>query len=291
MVLSRLARGGTVVTANARATRALLRACTRAQSTAGRGAWRTPAIYEWESWLDLLWKQHLLSAPTASLLLSHLQERAVWKRIVGDDFGDLESVAMLALNAWNLLSDFEAHEDRRRPWQAFATSDAESFRVWANAFDRECRNQDWMSRSDLPALLTGSIERGQIRLPAEILWVGFDRTTPAQQRWITAAKNSGSLVDILVTPESLTVPQIIAASDLRDELFTCAWWLRRRIDADPGAHIAVIAQDLNGMRMEIDRTFRKILAPESVGIESQEALPYEFSLVAPWRTFPLSGRP
>jgi probable DNA repair protein len=279
--------GGIVVAANERAARALRQSHADAQRAAGKLAWQTPRIYGWDSWLDNLWQQHLMNAEEVPLVLSACQERAVWKRIVEPQAEDADSLAPLAARAWGLLSDFQAHRQRQGGWGNGANADAEAFRNWASMFDRECSKNQWMSRSDLPALLTNSIGRALIQVPSKIMLVGFDRTTPLQKSLIDAARGVGCTVTAFEKTDAPSLPRLVEAENLRDELTTCAWWARRTLEEDASARIAVIVQDIEGTRGEIDRIFREILRPHSVGIESREAMPYEFSLGRPLAAIPV----
>jgi ATP-dependent helicase/nuclease subunit B len=282
-----LERGGAVITGNARAARALRQSYAVAQRTSGRLAWPAPLIHDWESWLSVLWQECLEKIPDAPLLLTPLQERVIWKKIASGSASDSEAIAKLALKAWELLSDFNAHSERNRSWGAVATSDSEIFRGWASAFDRQCKANRWLSRSDLTSLIVQSIGQGTIELPREILLVGLDRVTRAQQMLIDAAQTAGMVVQELQPPSRTDSVRLIQANDLRDELSTCAWWLRRKLEENPSASIAVIVQGADEKRGEIHRIFRGILMPESAGIENSEAMPFEFSLGVPLATVPL----
>jgi ATP-dependent helicase/nuclease subunit B len=285
-VLTCLDRGGIVLTGNARAARSLRQTHAKAQSAKGRRAWPTPRIYDWQSWLSILWNQYLQNAHDAPLLLTNLQERSVWKKIASPAASGSEATARLAAKAWELLSEFEAHSERNRSWSPLTPSDAEIFRGWASTFDRECRTNRWISSSDLNALLTEPIRKAALDLPAEILLVGFDRFTPAKQAVIDAVRGAGVAVaepGIHPPPSQVTLVQ---AKEVQDELEACAWWARRELEKNPGASIAVIVQAADGLRGEIDRIFRRILMPESVGIEADDAMPFEFSLGTPLAVAP-----
>ena len=282
-----LERGGAVVTGNARAARLLRRLHAEAQRAEGKRAWPTPLIHDWDSWLSILWKQYLQNALDAPLLLTPLQERAVWKKIAGASAPDSEAIAKLAARAWELLSDFNAHGERNQSWNRSATSDAEIFRGWASTFHRECQTNRWISRSDLAALLTDSIQQATIDLPREILLVGFDRLAPTQQTLIDAARAAGITVNGPKAPQWPSESQLVQAKDLRDEVALCAWWARRKLEKDSTISIGIIVQGVEEIRGEIERIFREILMPESVGIETDEAMPFEFSLGTPLADVPL----
>ena len=220
------------------------------------------------------------------MLLTPLQERAIWRRIASGSASGSDAVAKLAQKAWALLSDFNAHGERKQSWGTATTSDSEVFRGWASTFDRECRTNRWLSRSGLAALLTESIQQRVIDLPREILLIGLDRLTPAQRKLIDAARTAGTAVNELQTPTASS-PQLVQAKDLRDELVTCAWLLRRKLEENPSASITVIVQSAEEMRGEIHRIFRAVLMPESSGVETTDAMPFEFSLGVPLATVPL----
>jgi ATP-dependent helicase/nuclease subunit B len=282
-----LEQGGAVITGNARAARSLRHSHAAAQQANGRRAWPTPLIHDWESWLSILWHQRLQSIPDAPILLTPLQEGSLWKRIAGESASDSEANAKLAQKAWNLLGDFNAHGERNQSWAAAAASDSEVFRGWASTFDRECRSNRWLSRSNLTSLLTESIEQGRIEVPREILLIGLDRFTPSQQMLIDTVRMAGTIVRELEQPPTASSPQLVQAKELRDELTICAWWLRAKLEENPAASIAVVLQDAEAMRGEVHRIFRAILMPQSVSIESNEAMPFEFSLGVPLATVPL----
>ncbi len=237
--------------------------------------------------MSILWKQHLQNASDAPLLLTALQERAIWKKIAGAAAGDSEAIAELALKAWGLLGEFNAHSELHSFWAGSVSRDVEVFRGWASVFDRECRKNNWMTRSDLVALLVRSIQVGTIEPPGEIMLIGFDRLSPAQRALLDAAQAAGSGITPLETPNAANHPQLVRARDLRDELESCAWWVRRTLEANPAASIAIVVQGIDERRGEIERTFRGILMPESTGIEGNEPMPFEFSLGSPLATVPV----
>ena len=72
---------------------------------------------------------------------------------------------------------------------------------------------------------------------------------------------------------------LVAAADEREELRTAARWVRRLLEEQPEARVAVIVPGLEKQRAEIDRVFREVLAPELEDITaSANAAPFEFSV-------------
>lgn len=293
-----LARGVTIITGNARAARRLQLDYARSRRTLGHTAWPTPPITDWQTWLNNLWQDWAFHHPQAPILLTPLQESALWKTAQGDDARNVvspESLAALAQQAYSLLCDYEAHASRRQPW---TEPDAERFRQWAGNFDRTCTANSRLSPSRLPEHLTAAARDRQLTLPAEILLTGFDRLTPAQQSFLNALKDRNIKVQTLqpeIPEPRIPGPkpprahlQALAATSERAELEACAQSLRRQLAANPEARLAVLCTTIEQRRGEIDRVFRRILTPQ---IDASPDAPstrqvYEFTLGNPIAAVP-----
>jgi ATP-dependent helicase/nuclease subunit B len=286
-----LRRGATIVAASPRAARVMLLAFAEDQRAAGHTIWPSPAIRDWDSWLRDLWRDHAFATPSAPILLTSLQERTLWARIQRADAAPVvsaESLALLTMDAWSLLSAYNAHAARRQSWSAIDDpTDAERFRTWAAEFQRECSRHAWLSASQLESTLTPLVASGaSLNLPPEILTVGFDRTTPAQRDLLAVLESRGILVSDLRPEPSFPPCQAhrswIAANHLRDEIAACAAWARNLLLHNPNARIGVIVPAIATARGDIDRTFRRILMPASENIlEPSPPPPWEFSLGQP----------
>lgn len=270
--------GATILTANARAARWLQREYGLRQREAGRRTWATPPIEDWETWLRRQWEERALAEKNAPLLLTNLQERGVWTRVQRDDAERVvspASMAALAESAYALLSAYEAHGERKHSW---AKADAESFRQWAVEFDRECARRNWIPRAALEAKLAGA---GLLKLPEEILLVGFDRITPAQGRLLRALEERGVSVRTAEIACAGQGREFIRAAGLREEITACAWGVREWMERNPEARIGILVPDLNAVRAEMERIFRRVLMPQADDIFSAQAMPFEFSLGQP----------
>lgn len=278
------ASGATILTANMRAARWLKREYAFEQRRAGRRVWATPAIEDWETWLRNQWQALAFANADAPLLLTSLQERRVWTRIQRDAAVQVvspASIAALAEKAYALLSEYEAHDERRHAW---GKTDAENFRLWAADFDRECARRNWMARAGLEAKIAKSLIAKA--LPQEILLVGFDRTTPAHGGLLSAL--AACDVDVRFARAAFAEPraQFIRAAGLRDEITACAWWARAQVERNPETRVGVLVPDMRAMHSEIDRIFRRVLMPETDDIFANHALPFEFSLGRPLAQIP-----
>jgi len=288
---SAFANGATVLTANVRAARWLRREYALRQREAGRRVWASPSIEDWESWVLRLWQSDSMAQANAPLLLTSLQERSVWERMQRDDAKLLvspEGMAKLAEEAYGLLCAYEAHGERNRAW---GQTDAERFRQWAGAFDKECAKQGWVSRAKLEMMVQESLAAkaaGDLPLPRKIVLVGFDRITPAQKRLIAAIEARGVEVSLEIGGSAEASPRLVRATDRRDEITTCAHWIRSLLDENPlfetsaTVRVGVIVPELGRVRSEIERIFRRVLMPETDDVfAAAERMPFEFSLGQP----------
>lgn len=294
-ILDYLAGGGLVVAASSRASRALRHRYAEWQRSLDHRAWPAPQVLDWEGWLDALWQAHLLRVEDAPLVLSSIQERFLWTQLLksepeAEQVVSVHEMARLAQQAYSLLSAYNAHGERARSWawDEDAISDAEAFRRWAGKFEQECRRRRWTTRGNLPLLLSQSVEAGDTQPPAGIRLVGFDSTTPAQAMLIGAMERAGSSV-LQLDPAAMACERYaLQASDRRTEIGISAQWLRHILESRPGARIAVIVPQVEEVRDELDRTYRRVLQPGSMSLASPAApLPYEFSLGQPLATLPL----
>ena len=171
----------------------------------------------------------------------------------------------------------------------------ESFRRWARAFERTCREQEWLSRGKLPLVLHEAVLAGQVEATGKLVLTGFDRITPAQQDLIEAFRERGHEVAMAeadtASPAQTTL--LVEAVDKRDEIATCALWVQRELAsaaaAGETARIAVVVPGVSTVRPEIERAFRQILAPEAVAVGTHDLpLPYEFSLGVPLADVPMA---
>lgn len=275
--------GATIVTSTARAARWLHREYGLRQRAAGRRAWTTPPIADWESWVRQQWQ--VAAEDGAPLLLTSLQERSVWTRMQREDAALVvspASMATLAESAYALLSAYRAQDERRTAW---GKADAERFRQWALSFDRECARRNWMPRAGLEEKLAARMEAGAV--PEEVVLLGFDRVTPAQDALLRALEATGARVSFATMGNNAST-EYVRAAGLRDEIAACAEWARRLLEQNQEIRIGVLAPDVGAVRAEMERVFRRVLMPESQDVFAGRAMPFEFSLGLPLAHTPVT---
>jgi ATP-dependent helicase/nuclease subunit B len=286
--------GDTVIASSARAARALRRLHGEEQRRNGLEAWPSADILDWDTWLHHLWQKQLRSGSETRLLLTTLQEEQLWVQLVkpsieGRRLISVAGVAELAQQAYALLCAYGAlnflHGER------MGGPDVESFREWARGFERTCRKEEWLSRGMLPLVLHEAVVAGHVEATERLVLTGFDRVTPAQQQLIEAFRERGHDVEVVEAPEvpAAETSLLVEAVDKRDEIATCALWVKHELATRSTARIAVVVPSVSTVRPEIERLFRQILAPQAVAIGEHDArLPFEFSLGVPLADVPMA---
>jgi ATP-dependent helicase/nuclease subunit B len=285
--------GDTVIASSARAARALRRLHGEAQRKLGLQAWQSPDILDWDSWLHRLWQKQLRSGNESRLLLTSLQEQQVWARLVrpsieGKRLISVLGVSELAQQAYGLLCAYGALDFLNG--EGLGGSDVEAFRGWGRGFSRLCEKEGWLSRSMLPVALRDGVAPAQVEATAHLMLIGFDRITPAQQGLIESFRNHGHYVQLAEAEDaSATTPILLVdAIDKKDEIATCALWVRHALAAEGRPRIGVVVPSVATMRPDIERVFRQILAPQAVAIGAHDGpLPFEFSLGVPLAQVPM----
>lgn len=269
-----LRKGGLVLTASDRTSRALTSSFNQARQVEGQTAWPSPNIMDWKSFVRSNWETRSQNrAGGDRLILNPVQEEAIWAGIATSHRhlatlleGPLHRLAQLAMEAHELLCSYAPdylRESARSGWQ----QDAAAFSDWLSTFDKNCRSERILSPSRLPLELIALLESDATpRSP--LLLVGFDRLLPVQKVLFNAwggwqeAAGAGPAKDV----------HLYAASDSRAELTACALWCQQYLAAHPQAHLMVIAQSTSARRASIERAFLQYVGPASL---------FEFSLGIP----------
>lgn len=281
--------GATIIAANARAARLLRLRHAEAQRSKGVEMWPSAAIFDWDSWLKILWEEITVFDPSVPLLLTTLQERSLWQRVQREDARLVVSpdgMAFLAQAAYRILGAYNLHQTRKTPW---LESDAEHFRQWSMAFDHVCSQHNWMSSTGLESRISIFARSKKLHMPKRILLVGFDRFNPAQTNLLHSFRETGSHVDELAYSQQIAAEiSLVCADDSADELLACAQWCREILAVDHSKRIGVIVPDVRSIRAGAERIFRSTLMPESINIATGIVpMPFEFSLGVPLATVPV----
>lgn len=277
-----LERGATVVTGNQRAARSLGRGFDRRNRERGLKSWAPPRVMAWDAWTAALWQGLLMEGHAAQMLLNRTQEHAVWRTILEADqelasLRTVDSLAEVVADAWQLVCRYEGQGRLRN---VAGNADTRAFQRWARAFERLCQPRGFLAQAQLEEALRGAVDKGLVELPdGGVVLVGFDAMTPAQAKLAEALRSARVDVEAFRPALDDVRRMLVAADDEQKELRIASRWVRKFLEEQPGARVAVIVPGLETQRREIDRVFREVLAPELEDIRAQsQAGPYEFSL-------------
>jgi ATP-dependent helicase/nuclease subunit B len=272
--------GGVVVTASDRAARALTAAYNRARQSEGLTAWAAPKITNWNNFVREAWTERSLDD---RLLLNPRQEESLWAEIAGREQhpatlldGPRQRIAVLAMEAHDLLASHAPAYLRsaaRGAWQ----QDAEVFSGWLKNLDQVCRDGKLLSASRVPLELIALLPESASVMRPPLLVAGFDRILPVQRSlfdawgaWREAAKG-----------EPAAEVRYYCAPDAQAELAACAIWCQRRLAGDRHKRLLIVAQDVAGLRGEIERALLKHTSSGGPPM-------FEFSLGVPLIQVPLA---
>lgn len=284
-----LKAGATLVTAGHRLARVLLADFNARRAASGRSAWPSADILPWQAWVERLWQELFETGATDRVLLTPLQELALWERLIEDwDAHDslltAGAAARAAQEAWQL-----AHAWRLPPEaQAEASEDTRVFAAWAARYRRECERHGWLDGARLPDELLQAIRDGKLSLPARLELAGFDELTPQQQQLLDAL-NAAGCAAAPRPPVAAAGRAVRAAFNVEPEETTAmAQWVRGRLSANPTARIGVVVPELTTRRAAVVRALEDALTPAATlpGQAGRER-PFNISLGLPLDDYPL----
>ena len=271
----------TVLTVNHRLARSLRLVFDAERLTEGLSSWETPNIFPLSVWVQQSWEEYTNRSKTRSpILLSTVQERVLWERIIqetesqnGIELLQVSKAAQQAMVAWAQSKGWRITEqDYRNPWDA----DSKMFSRWADAFVHLCQKYAWIDPASALDQLILMVRAKEIKLPKRVTFAGFDEFTPQQKDLLKALEHAGVA---LQTPKIPTLPSRIPAVrtsmiDEEKELESAARWARALLERGSKGPIGIVIPELTRMRSTVLRIFHQTLHPE--------VKPFGALTVSPW---------
>ncbi|MHB8302771.1 MAG: PD-(D/E)XK nuclease family protein [Acidobacteriaceae bacterium] len=287
-VLERDTRRVVLVTSTARAARALRARYDRAQQEKARTGWLTPQVLGWEAWLSTLWTAAIACGAETRALLSPLQELHLWKKVLQQDEAARRTLSSIGLAelAQQASRELERYRIPLKLLRGESGQDAQAFSTWVTEMASLCGKSSWLLGAQMETAIAGAIASGKLKLPQQVLLIGFDRTTPSQRAVLDALEVRGCQVSFTelqaARAPGASQPVLVYARTLDQEIVCAVQWIRQRLLSNPAQRIGVIVPASAELRDRIDATFRAVLAPSSMDIRAARTeLPYEFSLGTP----------
>lgn len=276
-----LEAGATVITANKRLARDIAMRWGQTQQERGHAVWESPDIIPWGAYV-LRTADRLRAHQERPLApLTDAQERWLWTDLVhAQNLGFLcadQAFGGLAAEAWQLLAD---HALALPPAQGGAETEAfvaiaRAFRAWLRSHRRE-------DRAGAGLRIASAWQEGVIAPPALLVWVGFQRLNPTQERLHASAQARGSRSQILPLGHCGGAVKAHSFTTVDNEFTTALLWARERLSQAPEGRYGIVVPELERYRLMLAR-----LATEILGTTVNGDPRYELSLGTPLSRAPV----
>ena len=256
--------------------------------------WRTPRTLTLGQWFADLGNEALIAGlDDLPHPLDAFSEGLLWEQVIASslndaaqlfDLGGMASAAAeaLALQRNWMLPDTGAE----------LSSEGGLFLRWRDAFLDRCKEIDSLDLGGWNERVISLLEKGFFSIPGRLKVVGFDRTTPMENRLFAALAARGSVVEFC--PPSSVGKRVLhddavsaeigqaSAVSLADSDAECAAvvaWAIEQMAQGPGRSIGIVAPDLASVREKLHHLLDDALVPESLrpGAGDQPR-PFNFSL-------------
>jgi exodeoxyribonuclease-5 len=299
--LDTLAEDDVVLCATHRLARHLRLARDQACLARGLARWRPLAAQTVSQWLSAAATQALLAGDIAAetaprLVLSASQERLLWERVIADGLGDspaaelfdLEGLAAAALEANALM---ETWGIRVAAQADGAGEETRRFLQWRAEFRRRCIAAGWLESARAAAWQADQVAQGAGRLPARVIFAGFDRYTPQEERLARALTARGTmLMELELAGRAPAAAVVSAQADRQAECRAAAAWAAQCLAANPSSRLAIVVPELAAVRDALADALDAVLDPRAFATGGAE-MPrrYNFSLGTPLSRQPIAA--
>ena len=156
----------------------------RAAVPAGQTVWRTPPALTLGQWLGSLADEALVSGiADLPACLDPFAEKLLWEKVIAASLTDAAPLFDIQGMA---ASAVEAHALSRlwniKPAADQLSDEGRLFAGWQAAFEKRCREGGWIDQAGLHLRLVGLIGEGHFSLPATVVFAGFDRFSPLEEK-------------------------------------------------------------------------------------------------------------
>ncbi len=272
--------GGTVLTANKRLARELVRRFDRTRLEAGEQLWVSPAILSLQAWLQ----RQLVELRREADLLNDVQLQRSWEQVVAADAASLRrdllqlpQTAARAREAHRLLAEYQVDftADQGDEEQA-------AFQRWRGAWQVLATRQGWLDRGDVLRLVSTAIVAGALDVPAQLVMAGFDDVPPAIETLLDQMRARGCRVSFWSGDEfAASAPEVWSAAGMAEEVRACACWARLLLTERPQMTIGVVVPQLAEYQGLIEQFFRAEFDPLSCLTGEDGPEPFALSLGTP----------
>jgi probable DNA repair protein len=255
-LIEALEDSATVVTANRRLARVLADDFAMQQLAAGKKAWRSPLIYFWQDWLDVLLSSVANQDGVATRINAH-QSQLLWERCLRKELDDgeagLTSLVRMARDTRQRLEDWQI------PISEVARSaqndDQKMFAVVAGRYQGLLEHEGWIDDAAVGSHVVALLNAGQIKHGPRFTFAGFERERPILSSIQQALRENGAKITQVPAAKAGRESALYAFTNSHAEQRAAGAWARQQLDTNPNARIAIIA---NGLESDADGISRRV---------------------------------
>jgi probable DNA repair protein len=291
-LFSKIQANTTILTPNRRLSATLLKKYNQEQCAKKHAVWERLDILPLTSWIERLWQTycayHIEITP---LTLTTQQEHVVWEDILNqfptnEALLQLSATAELAKSAWSILKQWRVNPAH----DSFAlTEDSRAFQQWAIEFQKKCDKHHWLDIHSLFDLVSEKIEKKQIKLPEQLILIGFTEYTP-QQTYLFSLCSSQNTKIMYASDFSREQNQIlkrIRFIDEETEINHMARWAKALFQQSSIHSIGCVIPHLEKIRDKILHTFTEVFSTEKTFTVDSTLLPFNISAGKTLATYPI----
>jgi probable DNA repair protein len=256
-----LAAGATVVTATERLARVLRREHDLARRDEGLTAWPAADALPMGAFLARLAADSLAASGALPPDLPPAELAGLlWLDAVGDAGLDAGVLATAAARAWHAAT---LHGITPAQLQAACDSaDAEALAGWVQQYRARLQATGYADLHEVAwGFARGERPLPQAALPRQLVVAGFDPLPPLYRALLERFAAAGVAVTTAAAPRQAAHIVRREAPDPATEIAAAAAWARERLEASPGARVAVIVPDLATQGAAVRRAFLDVLDP------------------------------
>jgi len=249
----------TILTPNRRLAATLLKKYHQYKIDQGEHSWKSLDILPYISWIERLW-QTLTLHPIENLpfLLSNGEEEVLWEEILRQHANhmllQISETASLAKAAFDLLKQWKINLDHPK---LSMTEDSLTFLNWANAFEKNCKENFLIPGSTISQILIQQIDK--LDLPKELIIIGFTEFTPEQKYFFDTCDNRGTkitFVENFVRKTPTSTEKRICLTDTEKEIEVMARFAKIKLKEN--VSIGCIVPRLEVLRDRVMQIFTDI---------------------------------
>lgn len=278
-----------LLTPNRRLAATFLKKYHHFQLSRKKTCWPTLDILPFSAWLQRTWHEFATTRFHAlPILLTPQQEQIIWEELLQkSSFSEyllqLSATAELAKTAWGILKQWRV--ELNHPLLKM-TEDSRAFLEWATEFQTRCHQNHFLDTHCLADMMSHYLHAKQLKVPQQIILVGFTEFTPQQHYLLTGYAEAGSQIIYYESPKRNNIVRRIELKDETSEIETMARWAKKMQEKNH-AYIGCVIPDLEKSRERILQIFSEVFSESHTYTLDPIVLPFNISAGKSLTSYPI----